>query len=93
MSLQKCANRLVRDAASQLAPYAGTGLPIVIALDNYRQKGISLDKHTLGALFGEPQVQITIDATTGDAVSEAWVRPTTAARSRAGETVILAQCW
>lgn len=53
MSLQKRANRLVRDAAKQLLPYVSKGLPMVIALDNYRQKGISLDKHTLGGLFGE----------------------------------------
>lgn len=75
MSLQKRANRLLRDAADQLLPYAGTGLPMIIALDNYRQKGISLDKHTLGGLFGALQVQIRIDPTTGRTVEEAWVRP------------------
>jgi hypothetical protein len=44
MSLQKRSNRLVRDAAEQLLPYAGNGLPMVIGLDNYRQKGTGLDK-------------------------------------------------
>jgi hypothetical protein len=34
----KRANRLVRNAADQLAPYAATSLPITIMLDNYRQK-------------------------------------------------------
>ena len=56
MSLQKRANRLVRDAAEQLAPYVTYNLPTVIMLDNYRQKGIGLDKHTFGALFGELQI-------------------------------------
>jgi hypothetical protein len=48
MSLQKRANRLVRDAAEQLVPYATNNRPTLVMLDNYRQKGISLDKHTLG---------------------------------------------
>jgi len=74
MSLQKRANRLVRDAANQLLPYAGNGLPMVIALDNYRQKGISLDEHTLGGLFGELQVQIRMDPITGRSIDECWVR-------------------
>lgn len=74
MSLQKRANRLVRDAAEQLLPYAGKGLPTVIALDNYRQKGISLDEHTLGGLFGELQMRIEIDPNTGRSLGEAWVR-------------------
>jgi hypothetical protein len=51
MSLQKRANRLVRDAAEQLAPYATNNLPTLIMLNNYRQKGIGLDEHTLGGLF------------------------------------------
>ena len=42
MSLQKRANRLVRDAAEQLLPYADSGHPMIIVLDNYCQKGISL---------------------------------------------------
>lgn len=74
MSLQKRANRLVRDAAEQLLPYTDTGLPMVIMLDNYRQKGISLDHHTLSGLFGELQVQIRINPTTGENLGEAWVR-------------------
>ena len=74
MTLQKRANRLVRDAAEQLLPYADTGLPMVIMLDNYRQKGISVDHHTLGGLFGELQVQIRINPTTGENLGEAWVR-------------------
>jgi hypothetical protein len=47
MSLQKRANRLMKDAAKQLLPYACTDLPMVIGLDNYRQKGIGLDRDTL----------------------------------------------
>jgi len=43
MSLQRRANRLVRDAAEQLAPYAANNLSTLIMLDNYRQKGISAD--------------------------------------------------
>lgn len=74
MSLQKRANRLVRDAAEQLLPYVDAGLPMIIMLDNYRQKGISLDHHTLGGLFGELQVQIRINPTTGENLGEAWVR-------------------
>jgi hypothetical protein len=74
MSLQKRANRLVRDAAEQLLPYADSGHPMIIVLDNYRQKGISLDHHTLGGLFGELQVQIRINPTTGENLGEAWVR-------------------
>lgn len=74
MSLQKRANRLVRDAAEQLLPYVDTGLPMIIVLDNYRQKGISLDHHTLGGLFGELQVQIRINPTTGENLEEGWVR-------------------
>jgi hypothetical protein len=74
MSVQKRANRLVRDAAEQLLPYAGTGLPMVVALDNYRQKGIGLDKHTLGGLFGELQAHVRIDLKTGDNLGEDWVR-------------------
>ena len=74
MSLQKRANRLVRDAAEQLLPYADSGLPMIIVLDNYRQKGISLDHHTLGGLFGELQVQIRINPATGENLGEAWVR-------------------
>lgn len=74
MSLQKRANRLVKDAAKQLLPYACTGLPMVIGLDNYRQKGIGLDRDTLGSLFGEPGVRITVDATNGRLIEEAWVR-------------------
>src|SRR5262245_52135497 len=74
MSLQKRANRLVRDAATQLVPYSGNGLPMVIALDNYRQRGISLDKHTLGSLFGELQVHIRVNPDTSQALGEEWVR-------------------
>jgi len=74
MTLQKRANRLVRDAAEQLLPYAGTNLPMVIALDNYRQVGISLDKHTLSSLFGELEALITIDLETGGAVRQGWTR-------------------
>jgi hypothetical protein len=74
MSLQKRANRLVRDAAEQLLPYAGTGFPMVIMLDNYRQKGISLDHHTLGGLFGELVVQMRMDASSGRSLGEDWVR-------------------
>jgi len=74
MSLQKRANRLAKDAAKQLLPYAATKLPMVIGLDNYRQKGIDLDKHTLGSLFGELGVRITVDVTNGRAIEEAWVR-------------------
>jgi hypothetical protein len=51
MSLQKRANRLVRDAAEQLAPYATDNLPTIIMLDNYRQKGIGLDRHTFRRAF------------------------------------------
>ena len=74
MSLQKRANRLVRDAAEQLAPYATNNLPTLIMLDNYRQKGIGLDKHTLGGLFGELQMHLQVDPQTGRTVSENWVR-------------------
>jgi hypothetical protein len=74
MSLQKRANRLVRDGADQLLPYAGEGLPMVIALDNFRQKGISLDEHTLGGLFGELQLHIRTNPNTGENLGEAWVR-------------------
>jgi len=74
MTLQKRANRLVRDAAEQLLPYAATNLPMVIALDNYRQVGISLDKHTLSSLFGELEALITIDLETGGAVRREWTR-------------------
>jgi len=74
MTLQKRANRLVRDAAEQLLPYAATNLPMVIALDNYRQVGISLDKHTLSSLFGELEALITIDLETGGAVRRGWTR-------------------
>jgi hypothetical protein len=74
MSLQKRANRLVRDAAEQLLPYADLGLPMVIGLDNYRQKGSSLDERTLGGLFGELQVHIRVDPTTGENFGRAWVR-------------------
>lgn len=73
MSLQKRANRLVQRAAEQLLPYVPTGVPMLIMLDNYRQKGISLDEHTLAALFGELKVRIEIDPTTEHAVSEAWL--------------------
>ena len=87
MSLQKRANRLVRDAADQLLPYAGESLPMVIGLDNYRQKGISLDEHTLGGLFGELQMHIRMDPDTGENLGEAWVRvddgsPLAAGRNR-----------
>ena len=87
MSLQKRANRLVRDAAQQLLPYASHNLPMLIMLDNYRQKGISLDKHTLGALFGEMRMQMLVDPETGRSVSECWVRvddgsPLAGARNR-----------
>ena len=74
MSLQKRANRLVRDAAEQLAPYATNNLPTLIMLDNYRQKGIGLDKHTLGGLFGELQMHLQVDPQTGRTGSEDWVR-------------------
>jgi len=43
-------------------------------LDNYRQKGIGLDKHTLGGLFGELQMHLQVDPQTGRTVSENWVR-------------------
>lgn len=74
MSLQKRANRLVRDAAEQLLSYAGTGLPLVIGLDNYRQKGIGLDEHSLGSLFGDLRVHIKVDPASGRQLEEAWVR-------------------
>lgn len=74
MSLQKRANRLVRDAAERLLPYADSGLPMIIVLDNYRKKGISLDHHTLGGMFGELQVQIRINPTSGENLGEGWVR-------------------
>lgn len=74
MSLQKRANRLVRDAADQLAPYAASHLPTLIMLDNYRQKGISLDKHTLGGLFGEMQMHLQVDPQSGRTISKGWVR-------------------
>ena len=47
---------------------------MIIVLDDYRQKGISLDRHTLGGLFGGLQVQIRINPTTGENLGEAWVR-------------------
>ena len=73
MTIQRRVNRLVRDAAEQLLPYADAGLPMVVGLDNYRQKGVGLDKHSLRSLFGELVVQIETDSTTGAPLSEAWV--------------------
>jgi hypothetical protein len=58
-------------AAEQLLPYADSGLPMIIVLDNYRQKGISLEERTLGGVFGELPVQIRIDTTTGRNLGEA----------------------
>lgn len=74
MSVQKRANRLVHRAAEQLLPYSPTGFPMLIMLDNYRQKGISLDKHTLGGLFGELKVEARVDLATGHSVGTEWVR-------------------
>jgi len=47
---------------------------MLIMLDNYRQKGISLDEDTLGELFGELQMHIQVDPTTGRSCGERWVR-------------------
>ena len=65
MSLQKRVNRLVADAAKQTLEYARYGFPIVIALDNWRQVGVHLDEESLTSLFGEAELQITIDPSTG----------------------------
>lgn len=69
MTLQKRVNRLVADAAKQMQPYVGSGLPIVIALDNWRQISLLLDAHTLRSLFVEPGVVLEIDRTTGETVA------------------------
>lgn len=72
MSLQRRVNRLVKDAANQMKPYAAYGLPIVVGLDNWRQVAVPCDLHSLSGLLGELAFTITIDSTTGDAVAEGW---------------------
>ena len=47
---------------------------MVIALDNYRQKGISLDEHRFGGLFGELHVYIRINTNTGENLDQTWAR-------------------
>jgi len=74
MALQKRVQRLVKDAAEQIQEYASYGLPMVVALDNYRQVGVHLDDHSLGSLFGELEVVHTPDTMTGRAVDTRWER-------------------
>jgi hypothetical protein len=74
MTLQKRVQRLVKDAAEQILEYASYGLPMVVALDNWRQVGVHLDHHSLGSLFGELQVVQTIDNATGQMIESRWER-------------------
>ena len=74
MALQKRVQRLVKDAAEQILEYSGSGLPMVVALDNWRQIGVHLDKHSLGSLFGELQFVQTIDTSTGRVIESRWER-------------------
>lgn len=71
--LQKRINAgVVERASKQLAPYSNDGLPLVVALDNHRQIGISLGSIELIQIFGTLQYEFTIDRTTGASVSEGW---------------------
>jgi hypothetical protein len=72
MTLQRRVNRLVRDAADQLQEYAAYGLPCLVALDNYRQKGVHLDEHGLRSVFGELQIVQTVETATGSVVDARW---------------------
>jgi hypothetical protein len=86
MSQQKRANRLVRELAEQLAPYAPNNLPTLIMPTSTRQKGIGLDKHTLGRLFGELQMHLQVNPQTGRTVSEAGFESMMGVLSPAAET-------
>lgn len=71
-SLQKRINRAVRNAADQLAPYAGDGIPLIVVLDNHRQIGLQIGRMELIELFGRIGYGITIDTQTGHSVSQGW---------------------
>lgn len=66
MTLQKRINRLVADAAAQTSRYDDYGLPIVVALDNWRQVGLPIGTHGLRSLLGERQIVQTVNIASGE---------------------------
>ena len=52
MALQKRMNHTVRNGADQLAPYQNDRMPLVVALDNHRQIGLSIGRVERIQVFG-----------------------------------------
>jgi hypothetical protein len=63
------------DAARQLAPFASTGLPLIVVLANPAAADVFLDDwHVQHALIGNPAFSIPIDTSTGGAAGPGhWV--------------------
>jgi hypothetical protein len=57
------------EKAEQLAPLAGTGVPLVIVLSNPLQADVQLDfHHVTAAMFGNPKWRMALDLKRGEAV-------------------------
>ena len=72
MSLQKRINRVVCKAADQLEPYSVMHIPLVVALDNWRQVGLSLGPSDLIQIFGLVEVTGMFDPSTGESGKFRW---------------------
>ena len=72
MKLQKRINRAVRNAAAQLEPYQDKRIPLVVALDNWRQVGLSLGVVDLIQVFGLVEVQRHVNLDTGLTSDPVW---------------------
>ena len=93
MTLQKRVQRLVKDAAERIQFCASYGLPMVVALDNWRQVGVHLNHHSLDSLFGELQVVQTIDTATGQMIESRWERKDDNRPLSGGRTRMSAPSW
>jgi hypothetical protein len=61
----------LREAARQLKPLAGSGLPLVVLLTNPHEAMVFLDEHHMVyAMYGDPIVVIDIDPEVGGAVGD-----------------------
>jgi hypothetical protein len=53
-------------AEDQLKPYQDLGIPMLVIFDNHKRVGVGTSHHDLIHLFGEPEIHILLDITTGE---------------------------
>jgi hypothetical protein len=72
-SFQQRIGSAIEHASKQLARYRHSGFPLVVIIDNHRQRGIPLGRVELVQILGSLEYEFTVDSSTGKTLSEEWV--------------------